>query len=242
MKKIWSKEEDKLSMFAEHNELEKVTTSLVLLEENIENGQFNEENFNNKKKYLITKVKNLLDLSKYDEMVKYYLEYSTLLDYYQEFKKQKKSFQLDNTKKLIFMMDGSKSLIQKYLELCKTKYQGPILKNLLDIEKEKKLLLPDFCYKNNYLYIKDEFVVKVVYTYLDSGYVLVLGVLDKNMKIETFISNNKKLLDKTLTNKNDLVIDNSERDLILKNIKVEDLVLTIDLNTLDVKMEEENAR
>ena len=48
MKKIWSKEEDKLSMFAEHNELEKVTTSLVLLEENIENGQFNEALANGK--------------------------------------------------------------------------------------------------------------------------------------------------------------------------------------------------
>lgn len=38
----WEKEEDKLSMFAEHAELDKVSTSLILLEENTKNEQFDE--------------------------------------------------------------------------------------------------------------------------------------------------------------------------------------------------------
>lgn len=38
----WDKEEDKLSMFAEHTELDKVSTSLILLEENTKNEQFDD--------------------------------------------------------------------------------------------------------------------------------------------------------------------------------------------------------
>lgn len=38
----WIKEQDKLSMFVEHNELEKVTESLIILEENSKNEQYEE--------------------------------------------------------------------------------------------------------------------------------------------------------------------------------------------------------
>ena len=39
-KDIWYKEQDKLSLFFEHDELEKVTRSIVVLEENSKNEEF----------------------------------------------------------------------------------------------------------------------------------------------------------------------------------------------------------
>ena len=36
----WYKEEDKLSMFVEHNELEKITKSIIVLEENTKNEEY----------------------------------------------------------------------------------------------------------------------------------------------------------------------------------------------------------
>ena len=140
-------------------------------------------------------------------------------------------------------MNDDKSLIRDYLGNCIPEYEGPILKNLLDIEKETDILIPDYCYEGTYLYIRPEFVIKTVYTYLDDGHVLVLGVLDKRKSdLRKFLEQNKELIDKTLKEKNNLTFNDEERNQVLKDVQVEDLVLTINLNMLDVKMEEENAR
>ena len=48
LKSDWKKEEDKLSIFAEHNEVEKVTACLVLLEENTKNEQYDDALANGK--------------------------------------------------------------------------------------------------------------------------------------------------------------------------------------------------
>ena len=90
--------------------------------------------------------------------------------------------------------------------------------------------------------IIEEFVVKTVYSYLENGKVLVLGVLDKDEELDDFLLKNKNLFKETFNNIDSINLINDERDLLLKNIKLEDLVLNIDLETLDVKMEEEDAR
>ena len=140
------------------------------------------------------------------------------------------------------MEDNGESLVKHYLDTTSIEYKSPILKNLLDIESERDLQIPDYPYNGTYLYIKKEFVVKTVYTYLDNGYVLVLGVMDKGENLKTFLNKNDKLITRTLLNRNKLSLDNTERDNILRNIKPEDLVLTIDLNTLDIEMEDKDAR
>ena len=66
--------------------------------------------------------------------------------------------------------------------------------------------------------------------------------MDKGENLKTFLNKNDKLITRTLLNRNKLSLDNTERDNILRNIKPEDLVLTIDLNTLDIEMEDKDAR
>ena len=216
--------------------------NLNFKEENIiQDGKINQEYIFNKKKYLLNKIYQLFETFEYDEITKYYKEYKTLDDYEEEFKKQDVSFELNRDKKLIFVMENGKSLVRKYLEECNPIYQGPIYKNLLDIESDKEYKIPDYYYNDTYLYIKPEFVVKTVYTYLKNGYVLVLGVIDRKTPLKTYLYKNRDILE-ILREKDNLEINDSERDLLLKDLKIDDLVMTIDLNTLDVKMEEENAR
>ena len=216
--------------------LEKVTESIIT------EGKLNQAVLAKKKKYLINKISRTFEEAEYDGLLKYYLDYKTLLDYEKEFKKQKASFKLDDKKKLIFMMSDNVSLVRHYLDTTSLEYKSPILKNLLDIEKERDLQIPDYSYNGIYLYIKKEFIVKTVYTYLDNGYVLVLGVMDKGENLKTFLNKNGKLITRTLLNKKNLELNDTERNEILKNIRAEDLVLTIDLNTLDIEMEDKNAR
>ena len=216
--------------------------NLSFKEENIiQDGKINQEYIFNKKKYLLNKIYQLFETFEYDEITKYYKEYKILDDYEEEFKKQDVSFELNRDKKLIFVMENGKSLVRKYLEECNPIYQGPIYKNLLDIESDKEYKIPDYYYNDTYLYIKPEFVVKTVYTYLKNGYVLVLGVIDRKTPLKTYLYKNRDILE-ILREKDNLEINDSERDLLLKDLKIDDLVMTIDLNTLDVKMEEENAR
>ena len=216
--------------------------SLNFKEENIiQDGKINQEYIFNKKKYLLNKIYQLFETFEYDEITKYYKEYKTLDDYEEEFKKQDVSFELNRDKKLIFVMENGKSLVRKYLEECNPIYQGPIYKNLLDIESDREYKIPDYYYNDTYLYIKPEFVVKTVYTYLKNGYILVLGVIDRKTPLKTYLYKNRDILE-VLREKDNLEINDSERDLLLKGLKIDDLVMTIDLNTLDVKMEEENAR
>ena len=216
--------------------------SLNFKEENIiQDGKINQEYIFNKKKYLLNKIYQLFETFEYDEITKYYKEYKTLDDYEEEFKKQDVSFELNRDKKLIFVMENGKSLVRKYLEECNPIYQGPIYKNLLDIESDREYKIPDYYYNDTYLYIKPEFVVKTVYTYLKNGYILVLGVIDRKTPLKTYLYKNRDILE-VLREKDNLEINDNERDLLLKDLKIDDLVMTIDLNTLDVKMEEENAR
>ena len=197
-----------------------------------------------KKKYIINKIKILYDNKKYDEIINFYQEFIKILSYEEEFFNQRTIFSDSKNKNLIFVMNKDRSLVREFLDKCNIKYQSCIYKNLLDIENENRnvFLLPDFLYKNKYIYIKNEFVVKTIYTYLDNGCVLILGVLDKDEKLEDFLDENKTLFIKYFKNTDKISLNNKERNLILNNKKIEDLVLSIDLNTLDLKMEAENAR
>ena len=117
---------------------------------------------------------------------------------------------------------------------CSTKYKSCIYKNLLDIETNNELVLPDYKYKDYYFYLKKEFIVKTIYMFLDNGNVLIIGVIDKNADLEKYLEDNFEYIKKTLKLVSKYV-NNLERDIFLKNIKVEDLVLTIDLDTLDME-------
>ncbi len=207
-----------------------------IIKDNIINQEFIEK----KKKYLLNKISRLFETFEYDEITKYYKEYKTLIDYLDEFKKQELSFKLD--KKLTFVMNKDKSLVREYIENCNPIYQGPILKNLLDIEKDNEYKIPDYCYNGTYLYIKEEFVVKTVYTYLETGLVLILGVIDKKTNLKTYLYKNRDIIGEVLREKDMININNEERNLLLKDLTIDDLVMTIDLNTLDIKMEDKNAR
>lgn len=195
-----------------------------------------------KKYYLYNKINELFLNKNYDELIKFYLEFQTILDYENEFRKQEVSFSEELTKKLVFVIDEDESLVRKFLSKTKLEYKSPIYKNLLDIENENNLLIPDYKYNNIYLYIKDEFVVKTVYTYLENGYILVLGVINSDEKIEDFLEKNKNVFKNLNKIINQEKFSLEERDLILSNTKLEDLVLTIDLNTLDIKNGGEYAR
>ncbi len=194
-----------------------------------------EENLKLRKNKLINIINIFYKNKNYSKIVTLYDEFKELEKLEIEINKQKNS-----SKELIFMFKNDKSLVREYLDKTNNKYKSCILKNLLDLETNNALYLPKTCYNNQYLYIKDDFVVKTVYTYIDN-YILVLGVLDKNETLEEFIKKNEYLLNEVINNKS-IKFDKGERNLILKDIKLEDLVLSIDLDTLDVKVEEENGR
>lgn len=210
--------------------------------ENFDLKDLNENSISLRKSYLINKIKTLYDNQKYEEIIDYYLQFKKLVRYELELIKQKEVFSDKVDKKLVFLMKDGKSLVRTYLETCDLKYRSCILKNLLDLEQKTDLKMPCFYYLDTYLYIKDEFVVKTVYTYLENGYILILGVLNVSESLESFLDKNKELLKKTFKNINRKVFDERERDLLLQNIKTEDLIPLIDLNTLDIKMEDKDAR
>ena len=210
--------------------------------ENFDLKDLNENSISLRKSYLINKIKTLYDNQKYEEIIDYYLQFKKLVRYELELIKQKEVFSDKVDKKLVFLMQDGKSLVRTYLETCDLKYRSCILKNLLDLEQKTDIKMPSLSYFDVYLYIKDEFVVKTVYTYLENGYILILGVLDVSKSLESFLDKNKELLKKTFKNINKKVFNERERDLLLQDIKAEDLIPLIDLNTLDIKMEDKDAR
>lgn len=187
-----------------------------------------------KEKYLITKINNLYKQKEYNKISKYYNSYLEIEDYLNEFEKQKVKYSDNYYKNIIFTKKEDKLLIDDYLTKCSTKYKSCIYKNLLDIETNKELVLPDYKYKDYYFYLKKEFIVKTIYMFLDNGNVLIIGAIDKNTDLEKYLEDNFEYIKKTLKLVNKYE-NNLERDIFLKNIKVEDLVLTIDLDTLDME-------
>ena len=207
------------------------------LNEYLENNKDKlEESLIIRKTYLINKINELYISKKYNEIINLYEEVEEVERLDDEFNKQKK-----NSRKLIFLFKNNKSLVRDYLDNTSSKYKSCVLKNLLDLESNNTLTLPKMCYNEYYLYVKDDFVVKTVYTFIDN-YILVLGVLDKKETLEEFIKHNEYLINDVINNKDNLLFDDTERNLILKDINLEDLVVSIDLDTLDVKVEEENGR
>ncbi len=222
-----------------------IDDNLILTDYNdniIVNGKVDRDVIFENKKYLINKIARLFRTFEYDNIAKYYNDYKTLVDYDNEFDKQELHMSLDNIPKLVFLERNNKSLVREYIETCNPVYQGPIFKNLIDLEQKEDYVLPDYCYNGTYLYIKKEFIVKTVYTYLDNGSILILGILDKRMNLRGFLYKNGDLIDDILRNKERIKMSNEERNLLLKDLTIDDLVMSIDLNTLDVKMEEKNAR
>ena len=187
-----------------------------------------------KEKYLITKINNLYKQKEYNKISKYYNIYLELKDYLNEFEKQKVKYSDNYYKNIIFTKKEDKLLIDDYLTKCSTKYKSCIYKNLLDIETNKELVLPDYKYKDYYFYLKKEFIVKTIYMFLDNGNVLIIGAIHKNVDLEKYLEDNFEYIKKTLKLVSKYA-NNLERDIFLKNIKVEDLVLTIDLDTLDME-------
>lgn len=198
-----------------------------------------ENNLILRQKYLVTKLSSLYNDNNYDELPSYYLLYLEVTDYLKEIEKQKVRYNKTYSKNLIFVRTEKDLLINNYLRKCLTKYRACIYKNLLDIESSNTYVLPDYKYNDKYFYLKKEFIVKVIYMYLDNGNVLIVGVLDKDGNIEEYISKNMVYIMSTIKNIEKLK-DKKDHDLLLKDIKEEDLVLTIDLDTLD--MEENYAR
>ncbi len=198
-----------------------------------------ENNLILRQKYLITKLSSLYNANNYDELPSCYLLYLEVTDYLKEIEKQKVRYNKTYSKNLIFVRTEKDLLINNYLRKCLTKYRACVYKNLLDIESSNAYVLPDYKYNDKYFYLKKEFIVKVIYMYLDNGNVLIVGVLDKDRNIEEYISKNMVYIMSTIKNIEKLK-DKKDRDLLLKDIKEEDLVLTIDLDTLD--MEENYAR
>ena len=194
------------------------------------------ESILNKKIYLINKINDKYKVKNYSEIVSDYKEFKRLENLEKEFVKQKNS-----SRELVFMFKNNKSLVREYLDKTSSKYKSCILKNLLDLEKNNSFVLPNMCYNNNYLYVKDDFVVKTIYTFKNNK-ILILGVLDKGEKIEDFLDKNEYIINEFLENADFSMYDESERNLILNDIKLEDLVLTIDLDTLDIKTEDKNGR
>ena len=187
-----------------------------------------------KEKYLITKINNLYKQKEYNKISKYYNSYLEIEDYLNEFEKQKVKYSDNYYKNIIFTKKEDKLLIDDYLTKCSTKYKSCIYKNLLDIETNKELVLPDYKYEDYYFYLKKEFIVKTIYMFLDNGNVLIIGAIDKNTDLEKYLEDNFEYIKKTLKLVSKYA-NNLERDIFLKNIKVEDLVLTIDLDTLDME-------
>lgn len=192
-----------------------------------------DENYmNNRAIYLIHKIKNNYDLKQYAETIDYYKEFNEIKSIQEEFLKQKKV-----PRKLLFVMENGVSLVRKFLNNTEEKYKNCVYKNLLDIENDNVITIPNKKYRNMYLYIKEEYVVKTIYTFLNDGKVLIIGVLDKDENINDFLEHNYNFLNNINTNETE-----DERNLLLGNIKIEDLMLNIDLETLDIKREDKNAR
>ena len=192
-----------------------------------------------RQKYLVTKLSSLYNDNNYDELPSCYLLYLEVTDYLKEIEKQKVRYSKTYSKNLIVVRTENDLLINNYLRKCLTKYRACVYKNLLDIESSNTYVLPDYKYNDKYFYLKKEFIIKVIYMYLDDGNVLIVGVLEKDGNIEEYISKNMVYIMSTIKNIEKLK-DKKDRDLLLKDIKEEDLVLTIDLDTLD--MEENYAR
>ena len=191
---------------------------------------------NNRKAYLVDKIKNLYDMKLYSDTSFYYNEFKELENIELEIDKQRHS-----TKKLYFLFKNDKSLVRAYLDKANLKYKSCVLKNLIDLETETTLYLPKKCYNGIYIYLEEDFVVKTIFTFIDD-YILVLGVLDKGEILDEFIIKNQYLLNELKINKEIITKNLDERNLILENIRLEDLVLSIDLDTLDMKVEDRNGR
>ena len=200
-------------------------------------SEIKEDELKNKKVYLIHQIKEYYEKKKYIEITDLYKEFLKIEALEEEFIKQ-----TIIPRKLLFVFRNDESLVREFLNQVEPKYKNCVLKNLLDIENEKILSIPKKKYANLFLYEKDEFVVKTVYTYLEKGEVLILGVLDKGETLEDFLLKNNTLYKQIFSHKDTINFVTDERDLLLKNIKIEDLMLNIDLETLDIKMEEKNAR
>ena len=190
-----------------------------------------------KKKYLITKIFILFQNKDYENIVKYYQDFQKLNELLKEFKKQEYIYSNEYNKKIIFVRNENDILINQFLKKCSLKYKSCIYKNLLDIENSSQVILPDIKYQGHYYYLKNEFLVKTIYTFLENGIVLVIGIIEKGMSLSQFLKDNIKIINKTMQ-KIDKFKELNDRDLYLENIKMEDLILTIDLDTLDVGMEE----
>lgn len=192
----------------------------------------NKDNLYLKRKYLITKLSYLYKNHEYDELSFYYKEYLEIEEFIQQIEYQGKRYNDTYYKKIIFVRKNKNLLIQDYLDNCLTKYKSCVYKNLLDIETNEEIVLPDFKVQDKFFYLKNEFIVKTIYTFLDNGVVLVLGATVDNPL--NYIENNIDCVNKMLKNI-DKFKNINDRDLLLKNIKVEDLILTIDLDTLNME-------
>ena len=207
-----------------YNELENNVDLDKYIKSNI--TEIRNDIFVDRKIYLINEINKLYNEKKYSEIYPKYLEFNKIINIESELKKQN-----NQNGKLVFLPN-----FHDDLNNMESEYKNCILKNLLDIESNKELQIPNLVYKNVSLYIKDEFAVKTVYTFLNNGDILVLGILNRNETINDFINNKKKLFEK-FSDIEDTIFDYDERNKILKDIKLEDLVLNIDLDTLDVKEE-----
>ncbi len=192
----------------------------------------NKDNLYLKRKYLITKLSYLYENHEYDELSFYYKEYLEIEEFIKQIEYQGKRYNDTYYKKIIFVRKNKNLLIQDYLDNCLTKYKSCVYKNLLDIETNEEIVLPDFKVQDKFFYLKNEFIVKTIYTFLDNGVVLVLGATVDNPL--SYIENNIDYVNKMLKNI-DKFKNINDRDLLLKNIKVEDLILTIDLDTLNME-------
>lgn len=200
-------------------------------------SRIDEKSIDNRKIYLIHKIKENFELKHYTEAINYYKDFLKIQKLQIEFNKQK-----IKPRRLLFTYQEDKSLVRSFLESVDEKLRNCVIKNLLDIENEDILTIPKRKYGDIYLYIKDEYIVKTVYSYLEDGKVLIFGVLNKNEDINEFVDKYDSLFRKTLNNINTIDLIDDERDLLLKNKKIEDLMLEIDLDTLDIKREDKYAR
>ncbi len=216
-------------MYEENDEINKPVET-YLQEDNFE------EKILNKKIYLIHKIKKMYDEQKYTDLISDYLEFYKTISLEKEKEKQE-----IYPRKLCFLFDDQISFIRKYLESADDKYKSCILKNLLDIENDTKLVMPYLYYNDNYVYLQNDFIVKTVYMFLENGNILILGVLEPGSSLEEFLDKKKMIILDSLK-KEEYEKNKEERDILLKNIKLEDLVLTMDLDTLNVKMEDKDAR